>query len=146
MKADKSARATDGELEVASIQAIEDLPESLSDRLKHLARLPHNWDSYGAAPISQNAIEKTKLILREILAVSGKDCPLPFIGPSPDGGVGLEWTVPSGKELILDIPPSEEPLTFLLVEPTDSGDEKETEGTIGDPYTLDGVIRRLLLR
>ncbi len=37
-------------------------------------------------------------------------------------------------------------MAFLLVEPTDSGDEQETEGKIGEPYTLEEVVRRLLLR
>jgi hypothetical protein len=130
------------------------LPQELSDRLDHLARLPQNWDSYGAVPISPNAITRARSTLRQILSVGGEDIPLPFIAPSPNGGVELELTTASGRELMLDISPGEECVAFLLVEPTEPSDasiepgrdEKETEGTIGDLYTLKEVVRRLLLR
>jgi hypothetical protein len=111
-----------------------------------LARLPQNWDSYGASPINPEAIQKARGILRSVFALGGTSIPLPFVAPSPDGGIELEWKTTSNKELMLDIPPVEGHMAFLLVEPTDSGDEQETEGKIGEPYTLEEVVRRLLLR
>lgn len=122
------------------------LPQEILDRLAHLAILPANWDSYGGSPINPKAVEKAKTILLEALAMGGEGIPLPFIAPSPDGGLELEWTTSSGKELMLEIPPEEGPVAFLLVEPTVSGEEEETEGTLGESYTLDEVIRRLLVR
>lgn len=119
------------------------LPQELSDRLAHLATLLPNWDSYGAVPISSDAITRTKAILRRILALGDKGIPLPFIGPSGDGTLVLEWKTPAGKELILDIPLGEEPLPFLLVEPQGPEGEVETEGVIGETLTLAEVIRRL---
>ena len=118
-------------------------PQELSDRLEHLAQLPQNWDSYGGLPISPKAVEQAKAILREVIALGGKDFPLPFIGPSGDGTLVLEWKTPAGQELILDIPLGEEPLPFLLVEPQGPEGEVETEGVIGKTWPLAEVIRRL---
>lgn len=122
------------------------LPPELSDRLNRLATLPQNWNSYGAAPINPEAKQRARGIIRRVLALAGKDIVLPFVAPSPDGGIELEWITSSGKELMLEIPPNGEPIAFLLVEPTGTGGEHETEGTIGDLYTLKEVVRRLLLR
>lgn len=122
------------------------LPPELSDRLNRLATLPQNWDSYGAAPISPEAIQTARGILRSVFALGGTSIPLPFVAPSPDGGIELEWKTTSNKELMLEIPPMEGWIGFLLVELNDSGDEQETEGKIGDLYTLEEVVRRLCLR
>ncbi len=91
------------------------LPKELSDRLDHLAGLPQNWDSYGASPINPKVIQRVRAILREILVSGGEDVPLPFIAPSGDGGLELEWTSVSGKELMLELPPGDRPVAFLLV-------------------------------
>jgi hypothetical protein len=122
------------------------MPPELSERLNRLATLPQNWDSYGAVPMHPKTMNRVRSVLLEILALGGEGLPLPFIAPSPDGGIELEWKTTSNKELMLDIPPVEGHMAFLLVEPTDSGDEQETEGKIGDLYTLEEVVRRLLLR
>jgi hypothetical protein len=122
------------------------LPQELSDRLDHLARLPQNWDSYGAVSINPKAIERVRSILREIFAVGAKDIPHPFIAPANDGTLVLEWETANGKELILDVPPDDEPASFLLVEPEAHGKERETEGLVGEPWTLAEVIGRLLVR
>jgi hypothetical protein len=122
------------------------LPPELSDRLKHLATLPQNWDSYGAAPINPKTIERVRSILREIIAAGAKDIPLPFIAPANDGTLVLEWKTGGGKELILDVPHGDELISFLLVEPQGPEAEKKTEGVIGEPWTLVEVIGRLLAR
>ena len=44
---------------------------------------------------------------------------------------------------MLEIPPEGGAITFLLVEPTDSGEEEETKGTIGDSHTWEEVFRLL---
>ena len=119
------------------------LPKELSDRLDHLADLPQNWDSYGASPINPKVIQRVRAILREILALGGEDIPLPFVAPAGDGGLELEWTSLSGEELMLELSPEDRPVAFLLVERTDSGEKKETEGTIGDLFTLEEITRRL---
>lgn len=122
------------------------LPPELSDRLKHLATLPQNWDSYGAAPISPETISRVRSMLRQILAAGGDNPPLPFIAPASEGTIVLEWKTGRGKELILDVPHGDEPISFLLVEPQGPEAEKETEGVIGESWTLVEVIGRLLAR
>lgn len=119
------------------------LPQELSDRLEYLASLPQDWDSYGAARIGGEAIERTKQVLLEVLALANGAVPLPFIGPANDGTLVLEWKTPAGKELILDIPLGAEPLPFLLVEPQGPEGEVETEGVIDKTWPLAEVIRRL---
>lgn len=122
------------------------LPPELSDRLNRLATLPQNWDSYGAAPINPKTIKRVRSILREIFAVGAKDIPHPFIAPANDGTLVLEWETRNGKELILDVPPDDEPASFLLVEPEAQGGEKEIEGLVGEAWTLAEVIGRLSAR
>ena len=122
------------------------LPDSILERLNRFATLPENWDSYGAPPISQKIIDWAVSTLREILRIGKKEIPLPFIAPAGDGRIVMEWKTELGKELILDVPPNTEPLSFLLVEPTEDGGEIETEDVIGEDWTLEQIIKRLLAR
>jgi len=55
----------------------------------------------------------------------------------------VEWKTESGKELILEVPPAEKPIMFLLVEPADSGQENEVEGKLGEDHSLVELIGRL---
>ena len=122
------------------------LPSALYNRLNELSRLPDNWDSYGALPISPQVIERATSTLREILAFPEKGISLPFVAPACDGTIGMEWNAESGKELILDIPPCDQPLSFLLVEPVEGNGEVEIEDVIDEKWTLEMVIQRLLAR
>lgn len=64
-------------------------------RLEELSRLPANWDSYDADPISKNALDRARellLTLRAALEESLGDAFIPVnIAPIADGGVQLEW-------------------------------------------------------
>ena len=122
------------------------LPDSVLDRLNRFASLPKNWDSYGALPISPKTIDWAVSTLREIFMMGKKEIPLPFIAPAGDGRIVMEWKTELGKELILDVPPNTEPLSFLLVEPTEDGGEVETEDVIEEDWTLEQLIKRLLAR
>ncbi len=55
----------------------------------------------------------------------------------------VEWKTDSGKELILEVPSDERSITFLLVEPADSGQEIEVEGKLEEDFSLDELIGRL---
>ena len=133
--------------QMAASPYVKELPKVISDRLNKFAQLPQNWDSYGAPPIRPQTIELAASVLREILAYeAAKDVPLPFVAPAGDGTIVMEWKTEWGKELILDVPPGDGPLTFLLVEPTEDGGELEIEDTIGEHWTLEQVIRRLSSR
>lgn len=122
------------------------LPSALYDHLHELSRLPDNWDSYGALPISPQVIERATSTLREILAFPEKGISLPFVAPACDGTIGMQWNAESGKELILDIPPCDQPLSFLLVEPVEGNGEVEIEDVLDEKWTLEMVIQRLLAR
>lgn len=71
------------------------LPAELQARLDHLGTLAANWDSYGAEPISPDAIALAKSLLCRTIATlqrMGAANLYPFaIAPLSDGGVQLEW-------------------------------------------------------
>lgn len=62
--------------------------EGLRNSLLELARLPNNWDSYGAPRISADAIDAALNTLTDILS-SG--APSPHLIPTPCGGIQAEW-------------------------------------------------------
>lgn len=109
-------------------------------RFEQLRQLPQNWDSYGASRISDKAIEKGESILT-VMTAAAFDQQF-FVAPSPKGGVQIEWELP-GKELILEIPPSGEPITYLLVETTSTGEEREAEETIAGTEGLKHLLERI---
>lgn len=59
------------------------------DRFDHLLGLEKDWDSYGAAPVENEAVKSALSILERLLR--GHD-EVPFIAPLADGGVQIEWT------------------------------------------------------
>ena len=83
-------------------------------------------------------------MLRRAYLVAGDVLPVPFISPAHDGMLVAEWKTATGKELILDVPPDETLPGFLLVEPSPSGDEFETDAEIGDEWPIERVIHQML--
>ena len=81
-----------------------DYSEAIEERLQHLAGLPPGWDSYGGLPISPQVIETARAVIREITAAGG-NLPMPYIAPCGDGTLSVEWAMPDGSELIVDVPP-----------------------------------------
>lgn len=57
-------------------------------KLQKLAKLPENWDSYGALRISPVALAATDLLLNLLILL---DTELPSVVPLTDGGIQLEW-------------------------------------------------------
>lgn len=57
------------------------------DEINIAAQLPQGWDSYGGARLNVKAAVRA-IELLERLNFSG---PSPWISPSPDGGLHLEW-------------------------------------------------------
>ncbi len=68
--------------------------------------------------------------------------PKPFVAPTSAGGVGLEWEVESGKELLLEISPAGE-LSYLLVTPRPDGGESEIEDVIDGSAKLHKLFSAL---
>ena len=118
-------------------------PQELAHRLSQIRQLPEGWDSYGARAISSLAIEVTEGILERAYGSEGLSLPLPSVAPRSHGGIELEWDVEPGRELILEIPPTGEPATFLWVERKSGGHEEEQEGAIASPEHLHHLLRKL---
>ena len=112
----------------------------LESRLRALAALQENWNSYGAAAISERAVERAREILRRSLEDRFARLPSPAVAPSSDGGLSIEWETASHDELIIDVPP-EGPWSYLLVLVDVEGHEDEREGTA----TRDADVEALLL-
>ncbi len=78
-------------------------------KLDELQNLAEDWDSYGADPISQNAIATAKSIIISVIKsfsiVIGDVVRLTDVIPIADGGVQLEWVGPHA-ELEIEISPN----------------------------------------
>jgi len=78
-------------------------------KIEALKNLPEDWDSYGANPISPNAIAKAKLIITLVIitfgGIIGNVVQLTDVIPIADGGVQLEWIGPHA-ELEIEISPN----------------------------------------
>ena len=61
-------------------------------RISGLACLKPGWDSYGADPIAPESIAAALKLLNE---AERRQLPSPWVCPTPDGGVQLEWWVGS---------------------------------------------------
>lgn len=109
-------------------------------RFEQLRRLPENWDSYGASRIRDKAIEKGKSILTAMTAAGISQ--VFFVTPAPNGGIQIEWELP-GKELVLEIPPTGEQATYLLVETTATGEEREIEEMITEAEGFEQLLERI---
>lgn len=71
----------------------------LKKKLDYMAKLEHDWDSYGGDPINPEAIETARRIL------SDKDTSEDYIVcPSGDGGIAVYWKS-GGCEMHLEIEP-----------------------------------------
>jgi hypothetical protein len=62
--------------------------ETVLQRLRELSRLEMDWDGYGSAPPSRDAILYTAQLLTELLNRGARP---PSIGANTAGGVRLEW-------------------------------------------------------
>lgn len=89
------------------------LPLEIEQRLRHLASLQTNWDSYGALPVSRVALEKTRKLLFHLYSLNLPYLPPPFIAPDPEGGLGLEWDFGPRGEVYLEIS-SKGQMTYVL--------------------------------
>ena len=81
------------------------LPKETEDRLEQIARLPAGWDGNGTAEVNPSTVRRTRSVLEQVRSV-GTDLNAPFISPTRDGRMILEWKNGAGGELIIDIPGS----------------------------------------
>lgn len=60
-------------------------------KIDSLSRLPTGWDGYGSPALGRSACETALLFLRSL---SVHWLPEPWIGPTADGGIQVEWNLP----------------------------------------------------
>ena len=121
------------------------LPVEVAMELERLANLPADWDGSGIASLDPTTVERTRFVLRLAFLFGGSDIPVPFISPTRDGRMILEWETEPSRELIIDVPGSpERRIRFLLVEPNKEGEETEIESEISDTWSIQGIVRRLM--
>lgn len=88
--------------------SVDDATTASIARLRRLAELQFDWNSYGGLPPSDRAIEQSIEIVRKSAALAGEiggpDCKPGAIAPLPDGGVSMLWKGPGG-ELDLEVSP-----------------------------------------
>ena len=122
------------------LQSKQWLPE-VSSQLNKLLELPRNWDSYGADPIEAPIVESARGLL--VTLAERFDLPRPFIAPTPNGGILLEWRTGS-RELEVELV-SRDAASYVF---SDEHTGQECEGAIfrdpdghGDPAFDDFVSR-----
>lgn len=86
-------------------------------QLAEYLRLGDNWDGYGARPIHDSAVKRAVAVLDAVCPAG----PEPWIVPTPEGGLQIEWAS-DGLEIEIEILASG-PAQVLIVEP--SGEESE---------------------
>lgn len=78
---------------------------AVAERLASLLALTEDWNSYGASAPHTATLKFTRSFIRDVSAVLidyGIETPIPFVAPTPSGGVQFEWAV-DGRELELEI-------------------------------------------
>ena len=75
---------------------------SLRAQREYLLALPANWDGYGAAPISEEMLEKLECAVSD--AIAQVDCRAPDIIPGGDGSIQAEWHM-NGLDLSFSVGP-----------------------------------------
>lgn len=102
---DAKAESTGEGFHVAPRVEIADWYDECAAKINKLKALGHNWDSYGANPVSHASIYFANLWLKFFAGVVGINCP--GISASPDGNVGFSWEwADDTRELDLEILPS----------------------------------------
>jgi hypothetical protein len=105
--------------------------DEASYQLSAIASLGPGWDSYGAAPPSQNILEGAWTLLCSLAGL----VPKPHIYPARSGGVQLEWEL-GPKYLEIELT-SEREATFFYSDPSS---RFETSGQLRQDESLDEVL------
>lgn len=101
--------------------------------INRAAQLPQGWDSYGGERLK----EKAALHSVELLKRMEFGGPAPWVSPTPDGGIHLEWR---SHELGLELDIAEDGDVGVLTE--DDGEIREwTTGPFGDDELRDFLKR-----
>jgi hypothetical protein len=108
-------------------------------RLFELAQLPENWDSYGAKPVSQQAIYAMLDLLLDIMK---SDTPTPSIVPTVNGKLQAEWHI---RDIDLEVEVISPTLINVFFEDHQLEEEQELELSV-NLQPLAEYINRLSAR
>jgi len=98
------AESTGEGFHVASRDETADWYDECAAKINELKVLEHNWDSYGANPVSADSIYHAKRLLKLFAGIIGIDCP--SLSASPDGNAGFSWQwADDTRELDLEVRP-----------------------------------------
>jgi hypothetical protein len=89
----------------------EDRMEAALSRIRTLAQLESNWDSYNGVPLQASAVLHAVHLLGAIFQYD--DVPLPAIVPTSAGGLQLEWHR-ANATLEMEVSPDKDVEVFLL--------------------------------
>jgi hypothetical protein len=114
-------------------------------RLDELTRLEHDWDTYGALPLTSTAIDIAESMMREAIDTYEnfqEERAAPYtVMPIADGGVSIEWRGPSAT-LELDIGPSGD-LSYLLISQSSADRQFEECSELSYRQALE-LVRRVI--
>ncbi len=119
--------------------ALAAFPLSYYQRLTELSMLQADWDSYGALPISDRAVDRARRFLFELVQEfpeAGDISPY-TVAPLPHGGVQLEWRGPQ-KALEIEIDAAGR-FSSLLVEDHETGRTYDERGRVSAAAAVDLV-------
>lgn len=120
------------------------VPKETLSALNAIKNLPDNWDGDGTSRIDVATVAKAERLIRQAFLTSPRRLMPPSVAPGFGGMIVAEWSGPTGIELILDIPPGDDPPGFLLVELSPEGDELETDDQLGHSWSIRDLIARLI--
>ncbi len=118
-------------------------PLSYYQRLTELSMLQADWDSYGASPISDRAVDRARRFLSELVKEfpeAGDISPY-TVAPLPSGGVQLEWRGPQ-KALEIEISAAGR-FSSLLVEDHETGRTYDERGRVSAAVAVHLVSQAL---
>ena len=112
----------------------EEWTRQLRGKLEPLLRLGDNWDSYGAASIGDDAIESTAILLLQMSQQLMMDQFDPFIVPTVDGGIGVDF-----EESNISITVSADGQSFEI-----TGSDDHDSPTLSSISDVSSVVTRMI--
>lgn len=109
------------------------------DKISSFRYLPQGWDSYGGPPIDQVTTTAAQKVIKLLWQSLSTSLPEPFAAPCSDGGILLEWELPT-TEVSVTVGPGGKPFEYLIARK--ETDDITDEGTTPDLVTL---VRRVLV-
>lgn len=91
----------------------------VEQRISEFKSLKSNWDSYGAEPVTEELCSKA---LKLLTSIKKENLPKPFLSPTPDGGIDIEW---NKQSCLLSIKVRKNEIRSLLFNRDNTPNEKE---------------------